>query len=583
MTRMIGGSPAWLLVCAACAIDTGGADADDTDDLPPVIDCTTFCADTLTDAATRTCYSCQCKAAMDGWLPSVDELQCANGEEIVVYTAAMDGSLTRVDTATSTCANPSLLYGTCAPGGRLGRIAHGSVTAMFICRRNYSQADLTDPTLPFDDVGVILYNSRNGASCWFDDMDGTGIAARNMPDLDLTKRDPENELAFLRYFYYSEGEGCVGCHDNDPFVYTPYLQSVNWPAGVHAQAAFQRVTLSGALVPTGNRRLVSPEAAACTSCHRIASGGTCGAWAPDSYGVKGAAHEARVAEAASDPESPLWWLGTWMPYTEGIDPIKDREAWESTYGEARDTVASCCQQPGLDTPAFGGNPACVWDTFPGDPDPDTDTDPDTDPWEKNLLQSAMTGGDASVVAITAVDGVGAEDPLLVYNADLTVGCAADWGPQGALCDESLSGRGSDTRTNVNSGATWVARDGAAAPTTGVLVIDACATGRCESVTFDEGRVFQMFSDGKTTHVRLSGHATRAESAPPWDDAGWSEIVAWTPVSAGATTDLGITVTDPTILPTPSTQTRYLRVEVQNDGAHGQEGYVELRSLKLFAD
>jgi hypothetical protein len=350
-----------LLALPACFAEVSIDGVGPGDDSAPVIipvDCTASCADTSTDAGSQVCYSCRCKEAMDGWLPSVDEFQCANGEEIVIYTSEADGSLSPVDTQVSTCANPTLLYGTCAPGGRLGQITHGTVTAKYICRRNqYGDAD--DESLPYDDVGLILYNSRNGASCWFDDMDGTGIAGRNMPDMDLTNGDTANQDTFLGYYYRTEGEGCVGCHDNDPFNYTPFLQSVSWKTGDYTSGTFSRVTLEGTLVSTGASHLVSPEAAACTSCHRITSTSTCGSWAPDAIGShKGSGYEDRVVDAAADPHSELWWLGTWMPYEDGVDPITDREAWESTYGDAAEVVQTCCAQPGVETET------CQWEPTP---------------------------------------------------------------------------------------------------------------------------------------------------------------------------------------------------------------------------
>jgi hypothetical protein len=293
---------------------------------------------------------------MDGWLPGPDELQCDQGAPIEVFTADAIGRLTPLDGAAPACANPTLLYGTCASGGTLGQLRRGDVHVKWICRRNEAAAH---PGAPFDDVGVILYNARTGASCWFDDMDRTGLAADNWPDLDLTRPDADLE-AWTRLFYFTDGEGCVGCHDNDPFVYTPYLRSVGWREGPWAAGPFQLVGLDGALRPTGGRHLVSPEAAACTSCHRISAGATCAAWAPDSIGAaKGGGHEDHLAEAAGDPDSPLWALGTWMP-----PDLPDPEAWHARAGAAADLVTACCREPGVDQPAALGRPACVWEDIP---------------------------------------------------------------------------------------------------------------------------------------------------------------------------------------------------------------------------
>lgn len=327
---------------------------------PEPVDCSVFCADTTTDANIPRCYACRCKAAMDGWLPSPEELQCSRGEAIVTYTTDAEGSLTPVEDDAASCTNPSLLYGTCTPGGTLGQLSHGDVSVKWICRRYSYGDDYNDPNAPYDDVGAILYNARTGASCWFDDMDGTGLAGDNWPDMDLTRPDADVE-AWTSFFYHTDGEGCVGCHDNDPFIYTPHLSAVAWTSGAWTSGRYRLTELNGGLKRSGARHLVSPEAAPCTSCHRITSNQTCASWAPDSVGAaKGYGHQDLVVEAANDPESPLWQLGTWMPPDPGTDP----QAWRDDYGAAVALVTACCRHPGVDKPATEKSQACVWEDIP---------------------------------------------------------------------------------------------------------------------------------------------------------------------------------------------------------------------------
>jgi len=77
---------------------------------------------------------------MDGWLPSPDELQCDQGAPIEVFTADAIGRLTPLDGAVPACANPTLLYGTCASGVTLGQLRRGDVRVKWICRRNEAAA-----------------------------------------------------------------------------------------------------------------------------------------------------------------------------------------------------------------------------------------------------------------------------------------------------------------------------------------------------------------------------------------------------------------------------------------------------------
>jgi hypothetical protein len=333
---------------------------DPPEDTPPEpVDCTAPCAALDTPVDEARCYACQCKNAMDGWLPGPDELQCSRGDPIEVYTTDNAGLLTLVEADVAACANPTLLYGTCAPGGTLGQLTHGDVSVKWICRRNAFRRDYADPNAPYDDVGAIFYNARTGATCWFDDTDGTGIAGDNWPILDLTRTDADPD-AWTSFFYHSEGQGCVGCHDNDPFLYTPFLRAIDWQDGPWTSGSFRLVTKAGALEPTGARHLVSPEAAPCTTCHRITSTQTCAGWARDSVGAaKGYGHQDTVVDAAGDLTDPLWSLGTWMP-----PGVLEPAAWQATYGDAARLIQRCCAQPGVDRPAQGEAPACRWEDMP---------------------------------------------------------------------------------------------------------------------------------------------------------------------------------------------------------------------------
>ncbi|MCB9744573.1 MAG: hypothetical protein H6741_17740 [Alphaproteobacteria bacterium] len=200
----------------------------------------------------------------------------------------------------------------------------------------------------------------------------------------------------------------------------------------------------------------------------------------------------------------------------------------------------------------------------------------------NLLRSRHSGGAAEVVEMTATSAAGVEDTSLLYASNLGDTCGVGWQPQGSLCDEAPSRDSQDrsSKSVPDSGATWYAYDGDGQRSIGILVVDACATGDCSDITFNAGRVFQMYSDGKTTHLRLSTHPDTGAAAPAWDDAGWQAVVDETFISAGREIDV-FTVAGPTALETGEQTTRYLKVEVRNDGAHGDDFYTELRALKLF--
>ncbi len=239
-----------------------------------------------------------------------------------------------------------------------------------------------------------------------------------------------------------------------------------------------------------------------------------------------------------------------------------------------------------DTADTGSDTADTADTALVDADgdglPDAD-DPTPNGSALNQLNGTFTGGAASVVAIHAyltLDGT--EYPDYVYNDDLSLGCTdAYWAPQHPLCDESPTTDDPDisSKSSGSSGATWQG----STDITGVLVIDACADESCVAIDFMEAHIFQMFSDGKTTSVRISSHPDLGANAPAWNDTGWTPIGDFEAIGAGTDIDgTGLTVGSPTVLSSDTaTLTRYLRIEARNDGSLGSGSYTELRAVKLF--
>lgn len=338
-------------------VDTsGGVDGSSTGTPPVVIDCTEACADLATDAGAAVCYACRCKAAMDGWLPSTAELQCSLADEIEIYTADVSGPETVLAPAAADatqCVNPSLLYDSCQPGSRLGQIQHDDVFFKWICRDPYE----VDGQVVYADAGAIAYNAATGASCWWDDVDNV-TGDDDWPSLDLMDGDADNLARHLETFYYTEGDSCTSCHDNDPYVYTPYLQSQAWPVlSPHALGPYSHVRLDGTLDATANVHLVSPEVQPCTMCHRLSAAGSCDFLAADSLGQNKDlyAYDPAVIEA-SDPQSPHWRLAYWMP---GEPPeVPTYAQWLATFGAARDRIDECCANPGVSTAS------CEWAPIP---------------------------------------------------------------------------------------------------------------------------------------------------------------------------------------------------------------------------
>lgn len=344
-----------------------GSQDDSSGEPPPVVDCTDACADTTDAAGVAICYACRCRQAMDGWLPSHEELQCSQADEIVIYRADLSGAapeLVPVDEAApADCANPSLLTWSCQAGSRLGRIEHDDVSVRWICRDPYDAGG----ERRYADVGSILHNRRTGATCWFDDNDEV-TGEDDFPDLDLEHAGEANLALYLDNFYYTEGDYCTECHDNDPFIYTPYLRSLEWLTGTYALGPYALVRPDGVSAAVseaaGTQHLVGEEVAPCTQCHRISSAGSCDFLVSDSMGLvkEPETYEPAILDA-TDPESPAWTLAYWMPGTTPlrpeVPPMAALDDWLGLYAAARDRIVQCCEDPGVD------GPGCTWEPIPG--------------------------------------------------------------------------------------------------------------------------------------------------------------------------------------------------------------------------
>ena len=338
------------------ATETGELDDESTGEPAPDA-CADACTETGSDGGAALCHACRCKVAFDDWLPPVEELQCANAEPIVTYHALLsetDFTLEPTEPGVIRCANPSLLTGSCRQGSKLGHLTHDDVSVYWICRDPYLEVD---GRVLYHDMAVIGHNARTGATCFWDDVDDV-VHEDDAPPLDLAEASEQERARSIEWFGYSDGSNCITCHDHDPFIYTPYLQSTTWSSIAADKGPYHAVDLDGSARPTDVAHLVSAPAAPCTSCHRLGSNETCSFFAPDTLGdLKINAHESEVHDA-TDPNSPHWRLAYWMPG--GTHAFDDFAQWDATYGEAREHILRCCENPGVD------GDGCEWAPVPAE-------------------------------------------------------------------------------------------------------------------------------------------------------------------------------------------------------------------------
>jgi|GEM_PF-2048942 len=295
---------------------------DTVDDGPCVDACAGISPNSAPDVrAVARCYSCQCKSAMDGWLPNAAELQCVNGEEVVMLSRDDDGELVPDDGAA--CATPSSFQHSCDPGSRHGRLAQGDVEVRWLCRSTLGSTGST-----YDLVGVIAHNERSGATCFWDAHMGT-VGNVGLPPLDIVDAPDDEVDAHLRRIGTLGGEGCIGCHEADPFVYTPFLTSVDAPSGNWMTGPYHLVGLSnGPVTAVEARHITAPEVRACTQCHRL------GATLSSDFALHASGRQPPGGQQPLD-----FPFDRWMPHAE-MEGMTETE-WEAVYGSAVDHLLAC--------------------------------------------------------------------------------------------------------------------------------------------------------------------------------------------------------------------------------------------------
>jgi hypothetical protein len=164
-------------------------------------------------------YARTCKNAMGGIdVPSFD---CTKGVE--VPDTQGDG----LPYPSETCDRPNVLNGKCDPGSKFQVLVdqlnanNQRVVMVAHCRHKGSSAD------KFKDVAVIAYNTATGDTCFFQDK---APGSEDTAQVPAPKDDPN--LSFWSSPADTAGMQCVGCHDNGPFIRSPYLtQLKGTPAG----------------------------------------------------------------------------------------------------------------------------------------------------------------------------------------------------------------------------------------------------------------------------------------------------------------------------------------------------------------
>jgi hypothetical protein len=274
------------------------------------------------------------------------------------------------------CDRPPLLGlggsdGQCLPYARVGTLPGKNATGAldpdiqwaFICRRYSLRTDPNDPK--FEDVALIGHNKATGATCFFQmlkhDPPEHGLdATRVPPPSEPVEATPPGAIKAKDFWETPETTaaiGCNSCHDNDPFIHTPYVDQVRRdldgrsvplvPAGPNLKAnppEKSRYKFVGAPFqenfPASWRWLkptrLQPLGNACTTCHNMGTNRSCNFFARLAGGQDS---PAGVSQYGSS-----WPHSHWMPPDIEISGMTEDD-WKLDFAASLKQIVDCCNDP----------------------------------------------------------------------------------------------------------------------------------------------------------------------------------------------------------------------------------------------
>lgn len=199
---------------------------------------------------------------------------------------------------------------------------------------------------------------------------------------------------------------------------------------------------------------------------------------------------------------------------------------------------------------------------------------------QNIIINSVTAvnvADSASISLKQITGFGGVTP---YLANLTAACGVAYQPLGSFCNR-LYKDAQDViwKYQKSDAATWNCTGFVG---TGVLVIDLL-----NSVSFNRACIFQMFDDGKITHIELFSHPSTSNTFPVNTDSNWVSVGSEVAVGAGTIGYLGYQPSNggissnPTEINFSTITSRYLKLHCRNTGVLGEGQYIELGGFKLF--
>ena len=293
---------------------------------------------------------------------------CLDSTAIPTTVTDAEGNVEYPNTQVSQCDEAQYIYSLCEPNAVDGRTNGPRVASrrndqgthwVLLCRKAKEEEGA------YNDIAMIGHNPVTGRTCFFQNALYSRTDGLHVPhpgDTVESERSPQQSASLWSGIHGGLGSGieCAECHDADPFIHTPWIDRARNEDGTPVIPRMgdhpdYQTGFNGApyyIVNTEGQgwempqQLVSPEAAACTECHRIGNGRWTKSWITRLRGTD-SSWTNLTTEAYRTFENVFW-----MP--PDLEGLTEHTFPESEAGKAMAFIEACGNDPS----------SCAWADLP---------------------------------------------------------------------------------------------------------------------------------------------------------------------------------------------------------------------------
>ena len=280
-----------------------------------------------------------------------------------------------------TCDKPEWLFQSCEPGPTVHSAKNDKGTHwVLLCRSTGKRGEnenveALSKTKVFNDIAMIGHNPVTGKSCFFQNKIWQGNdGSRVTHPADVQKS---------RHIWDQPKGYCMGCHSAEAFIHSPWIDGakrangspivpmmgkhpdfeISWnasPFNVVNRKAQADAMVGGGSWPVP-KQLVSEEADACLTCHRMGGGQGMKRFPMWAVGEEGLDRTPQGTSGPLQPKLSEWGKkfenSHWMPLR--LDGLTAENWGQSKYAAAVAHIKKCAQN--------NADPACQWADVPEKP------------------------------------------------------------------------------------------------------------------------------------------------------------------------------------------------------------------------